>query len=167
MSKATTSEIEQRLDEQANPKRPIYQKILVILTMMSVIGGSLTGLMTFVNNGFTEFYFSQWGTSFLMALVVMMPSALLMMTLLTKLVHRFFPNLSKFKENMLIGLIMAMFMESIMAGVSSFNSVGVSDLTVFFATWLQGFIYSLPLGVVIAVVMTITIKPKLQKFMAS
>jgi len=98
MSKATTSEIEQRLDEQANPKRPIYQKILVILTMMSVIGGSLTGLMTFVNNGFTEFYFNQWGTSFLMALVVMMPSALLMMTLLTKLVHRFFPNLSKFKE---------------------------------------------------------------------
>ena len=68
---------------------------------------------------------------------------------------------------MLIGLIMAMFMESIMAGISSFNSVGVSDFSVFFATWLQGFIYSLPLGIAIAVVMTITIKPKLQKFMAS
>ena len=157
----------QATTQNETAKRPLYQKILVIASMMSVIGGSLTGIMTLANNGYSDVFFTQWFSSFILAVLVMMPSGFILMTLITKIVNALFSNLSEIKENMVVGLIMALCMESIMAATTAVNNVGVADSSLLFEAWFKGVTYALPFGIVLAVVMTLTIKPRLQRFMAS
>jgi hypothetical protein len=148
-------------------KRPLYQKLMVIITMMLIVGGSLTGIMTFVNVGYSETFLSDWGSSFAIATAVMMPSGFLLMIVMNKSVDFLFPNLGKHTRNMTVGVFMAFFMESIMAASTTANTIGFADIHVYASAWSQAFLTALPIGLFMAVAMSIFIKPKLEKFMAS
>ena len=69
-------------------KTPLIYKILVIMSVITLIGGTLTGIMTYVNVGVTEHFYADWFTSFISAVLVMAPIGFVMMTLMHKLVAK-------------------------------------------------------------------------------
>ncbi|MCQ1058970.1 DUF2798 domain-containing protein [Photobacterium sp. DNB23_23_1] len=148
-------------------KTPLIYKILVVLGMMTLMGGTLTGVMTYMNVGFTDTFLIDWLTSFLKTVLVMMPVGMVMMTLVTKLVTKLMPNASEHKRNLVVGLNMAVIMESIMAFTTTANNIGFSDLNQFTHSWLQGFFAALPIGLTLITLISLTIKPKIERFLKS
>lgn len=146
---------------------PVLYKILVMMSLMLTIGGSLTAVMTYMNVGFGEAFIGNWFSSLALAVVIMMPIGMVMMTLVTKLVDKVLPNYGEKARNLIVGLIMAFIMESIMAFVTAANNIGFSDTSAFTSGWFNGFIAALPIGLTIMVVMSMTVKPKLERFMKS
>lgn len=134
---------------------------------MLTIGGSLTAVMTYMNVGFGEAFIGNWLSSLALVVVIMMPIGMVMMTLVTKLVAKVLPNYGEKARNLIVGLIMAFIMESIMAFVTAANNIGFSDTSAFTSGWFNGFIAALPIGPAIMVVMSMTVKPKLERFMKS
>lgn len=62
---------------------------------------------------------------------------------------------------------MALVMEAIMSAVTTANNVGIRNISTFIDKWLSGYVMALPLGLTMAVVMALILKPKLEQFMAS
>lgn len=56
---------------------------------------------------------------------------------------------------------MAILMQLVIAIVTTINTVGYSDISIFYTSWLNAFITSFPLGLCIALLMTTFIKPRL------
>lgn len=148
-------------------KRPLYQKILVIVGIVSLVGGALTGIMTYVSVGFTESFRSDWISSFVIAALVMAPVGLLFMTLTSKLLKRVMPNGNKTLHQLITGFFMAFFMESVLAASTTANILGFADTSTFVTVWKQAFIAALPFGLFMALMMSLVLKPRLEKFMAS
>ncbi|MCC4783645.1 hypothetical protein CSB62_15850 [Vibrio splendidus] len=146
---------------------PVLYKVLVMMSLMLTVGGSLTAVMTYMNVGFGEAFIGNWFSSLALAVVIMMPIGAVMMTLVTKLVAKVFPNYGEKARNLIVGLIMAFIMESIMALVTAANNIGFSGTSAFTSGWFNGFIAALPIGLTIMVVMSMTVKPKLERFMKS
>ncbi|MCC4790411.1 DUF2798 domain-containing protein [Vibrio splendidus] len=146
---------------------PVLYKVLVMMSLMLTVGGSLTAVMTYMNVGFGEAFIGNWFSSLALAVVIMMPIGAVMMTLVTKLVAKVLPNYGEKSRNLVVGLIMAFMMESIMAFVTAANNIGFSDTSALTSGWFNGLIAALPIGLTIMVVMSMTVKPKLERFMKS
>ncbi|WP_028022392.1 DUF2798 domain-containing protein [Enterovibrio calviensis] len=157
----------QQAMEHQQTKTPLYQKVLVVLCMMTVMGGSLTSVMTYINLGFTETFFTDWGSSFLLAAITVMPVGFLLMVLLTKLSHALLPNTRELKRNLLVGVSMALIMESGMAFTTAMNNVGFEGKGVFFDAWLDGVLAALPVALTLMLIISTTVKPKIERFMKS
>ncbi len=142
-------------------------KVLAVMGMMTLMGGSITGLMTYLNQGYSELFFEQWIRAFLTAAVTVMPLGFAFMALLTKLAERFLPNTSEKKRNVLIGMTMAMVMESGMALSTAVNSVGFADTSKLVNTWLDTLISALPLALLLMAVVSATLKPRVERFLKS
>lgn len=151
---------------KGHKKTPLVYKVLIVLSMMSIIGGSLTGVMTYMNVGDADSFFMDWLNSFLSAFILM-PIGLLLMGLITKLVEQQMPNANKFKRNFVAGAIMACIMESMLALSTTSHNIGFSNSSEFLAAWLNSFLAALPLGLALMTIMSITIKPKLELFLKS
>jgi len=144
---------------------PFIYKVLVVLTMMSLIGGALSGVMTYMNVGYSDTFFNDWLSSFLAAATVM-PIGFFLMGVMTKLVEKWLPNTAAKKRNILLGVMMACIMESIISFATALNNIGfASDL--FFTGWLDGFLAALPLGLIIVTTISMTVKPKIEAFLKS
>lgn len=150
-----------------SPKRPLYQKILVIAGMMSLVGGTLTGIMTYVNVGVRESFWNDWLSSFAIAVPIMAPAGFLFMTLTGKFLQHVMPNGHKTLHQIITGFLMAFFMESILAVSTTASLLGFSDIAAFIDSWQQAFSAGLPFGLFIALLMSLALKPKLDRFMAS
>ncbi|WOD07657.1 DUF2798 domain-containing protein [Marinomonas sp. GJ51-6] len=148
-------------------KRPLYQKILVIACLVSFVGGSLTGIMTYMNVGFRESFFIDWLSSFAIAVLVMAPAGLLFMTIISKLLQMLFPNARKIFHQIMTGVFMAFVMESILAVSTTANLTGFTNAAAFLSAWQQAFLAALPFGLCIGLMMSLVLKPRLEKFMAS
>ncbi|GEA50006.1 hypothetical protein VIN01S_08100 [Vibrio inusitatus NBRC 102082] len=144
---------------------PLFLKVLAVIGIMILMGGSITGLMTYLNQGYSELFFAQWIRAFLTAAVTVMPLGFALMALLTKLAERYLPNSSEKVRNVLIGVIMAMVMESGMAFSTAINSVGVIDTSRLVNIWLETLISALPLALLLMAVVSITLKPKVERFL--
>lgn len=153
---------QQKINKQ---KTPFIYKVLVVLTMMCLIGGSLTAVMTYMNVGYSDTFIKDWLSSFLAACTVM-PVGFIMMGLMTKLIEKLLPNTAESKRNMLIGVVMAIIMESIMSFATAVNNIGLNH-TEFFTGWLNGFLAALPLGLTLITVISLTVKPKIERFLKS
>ncbi|WP_370980268.1 DUF2798 domain-containing protein [Agaribacterium sp. ZY112] len=152
---------------EANKKRPLAQKILVVMGMMSLIGGTLTAIMTAVNVGLSQNFLQHWLPSFTFAVLVMMPAGFILMTLMSKLADLLLSNANKTQRNIAVGIGMAFFMESVLAAVTTANNIGLTSSSAFLEAWSKAFIVALPFGLGMAVIMSLTLKPKLEAFMAS
>ncbi|GAL33376.1 hypothetical protein JCM19240_2072 [Vibrio maritimus] len=164
---ATLSPLESNASLETNKKTPFLLKVLVMVSMMSLIGGSLTAVMTYMTVGFGGSFVQQWLSSFALAALVMMPVGMGMMTLMTKLIGTLMPEKSDHTRNLVVGVIMAVVMESIMAFVTAANTIGFSTTSEFASGWFNGFIAALPVGLTIMTVMSLTVKPKIEKFLKS
>lgn len=164
----STTTADNTLQLATDDKRtPLYQKILVVIGMMTLMAGTLTGVMTYMNTGFNESFYLQWLQAFLTAAFVMAPVGFTTMSLLTIGIKRLLPNASETKRNLVIGLLMAVIMESLMAFTTTATTLGFADSALFFTGWLSGFLAALPVGLVLMVVVSATIKPKVERFLKS
>ncbi|MFI8620638.1 DUF2798 domain-containing protein [Marinomonas sp. NPDC078689] len=148
-------------------KTPLLHKIALVLGVMTLIGGSLTGIMTYRNIGFTDTFFLSWLTSFITALFTVMPAGFILMALVTKLVEKLTPKMRENKRNLIVGVGMACVMESFMAFSTAANNIGFHDLSAFYHGWLNGLLAALPVALTLSTVITMTIKPKIERFLRS
>ncbi|WP_191600873.1 DUF2798 domain-containing protein [Marinomonas algicola] len=149
------------------PKHPLYQKILILVCLISFVVGSLTGIMTYMNVGYRESFWLDWLSSFAIAVLLIAPIGLLFMTLMTKLLKRVLPNGHKILHQIITGVCMAFFMESILAASTTVNLIGFTSSAAFVSAWLPAFMAALPFGLFMALMMSLVLKPKLEKFMVS
>lgn len=146
-------------------KTPIIHKIFVILGMVTFMGGTLTGVMTYLNIGYNDTFFTQWVTSFFTAATTVIPLGLITMALLTKEAEKRLPKLSTKARDVLIGISMACIMESGMAFTTALNNIGLENRVAFFSAWLDGLLGALPIALVLMTITSMTIKPKVEKFL--
>jgi hypothetical protein len=153
------------MDSTTAKKTPVWKKAAIIATMMTFIGGPLTGLMTYINLGLIDGFALAWLRSFAMSVLVMAPVGITMMALFDKLVTSLWPNLSQLKTNLIIGFMMAFVMESVMATMTTLSNIGTADMTMYISSWVSAFTTAIPLGLTVGLIMAITIKPRVQKIM--
>ncbi|MBY5991397.1 DUF2798 domain-containing protein [Ferrimonas balearica] len=146
---------------------PLRHKVLVVAGMMTAIGGTLTGVMTYMNLGIAEGFLTAWGQAFLLASAVMMPIGALMMALLTRLAAVLLPSASEGQRNLAVGLVMAVVMESLMAFTTTAQQLGIADLAAFQSAWLSAFAAALPVGLTLMVTFSLTVKPRIERFLKS
>nr|WP_321265897.1 DUF2798 domain-containing protein [uncultured Sulfurimonas sp.] len=142
------------------------KKIFVMIGMMSTIGGVFTAIMTYVNIGFSDDFFTMWSKSLFFAVVFMMPLGGIIMFLSGKFIKSIFPNLKEIVQNILVGICIALVMEAIMAISTTINIIGYPSLDMFLSFWLKSYLAALPFALVFSPIMTILIKPKLDAFLA-
>lgn len=145
----------------------LFKKIVIVASIVLTLVGSLTFVMTYRNIGFDDDFISQWLSSLALAAVVMAPIGFMMMSLISKLIKKILPNTADTKRNFIVGFSMAIIMESVMSLVTTFNNLGMTTHLEFAQNWWGAFILALPLGIFIALMMTLFIKPRLETYMAS
>lgn len=148
-------------------KTPVIYKIMVMVSIIVFVGGSLTSIMTYTNVGITEHLYMDWFTSFLSAVLLMAPVGLAMTALMNTLVAKLLPKASELKRNLVISVFMALTMESLMAFVTATNNIGFANMRLFYTAWVEGLLATLPIGLTLMLVMSVTVKPKLERFLKS
>ncbi|PMG78462.1 hypothetical protein BCU84_07600 [Shewanella sp. 10N.286.51.B7] len=151
----------------AETKTPVSVKVLTVLGMMTLMGGTITGVMTYINLGYSSSFFNQWLSAFLLATVTVMPAGFILMTALTKFAEKFLPKLDKKFQNILIGIAMALIMESGLALSTTINNIGMTDLNQLFSTWFNTVTAALPFAVAMMLLVSLTIKPKVEALLKS
>ena len=147
------------------PKTPMAYKVLVVMGMMTLMGGTLTGVMTYLNLGYGDTFFTDWLRSFLTAAVTVMPIGFMMIALITQVVGKLLPNASENRRNLVIGVAVACIMESGMAFATTLNNLGFANKTEFFAGWLEGVLGALPVALALMIITSMTIKPKVEQIL--
>jgi len=134
--------------------------------MITLISGFFIAIMTYINIGFNEAFFSTWAKSLFYAVIVMALFGGGIMFLWDKTAKMLLPNLKTIMQNVLIGILMALSMEAIMAVSTALNIEAFHNLEQFTALWLKSYIAALPFALVFAPVMAVFIKPKLEAYLA-
>ena len=142
-------------------KRSTPTKIAIALSVMAPVAAILTGVMTWANTGFGNAFLADWSVSFLKALFVLMPFALIVMGLLARVIEAALPKLSPLGQNIVLGVIMAFVMQSLMAVITAGTTAGFGDTQIFAGLWWNALVTSFPVGLVMALVMTTLIRPRL------
>ena len=146
--------------------KQVLKKIFVLMTMMSIIGGTFIAIMTYVNIGFSDDFFTKWSNSLFFAILVMMPLGGVFMFLSSKFIKSIFPNLKEILQNILVGICIALCMESIMAISTTVNIIGYPSFDMFLSFWLKSYLAALPFALLFSPIMTVFIKPKIEKFLS-
>ncbi len=144
----------------------MLQKIAIIACLVMVMGGTLTFVMTWRNLGFGEGFMMAWLSSFALCVLCIAPIGGVISYLVHHLVDGALPNISKLKQDLVFGLIMALIMESIMAIVTTLNVHGLLALEAFIKQWSTTLLTALPMGIVFSIVMSLVIKRRLAAFWA-
>jgi len=124
-------------------------------------------MMTYSNSGFSKNFLSDWLSSFLLCVVVMAPLGGGISYLLHKLISNVFGQFSELKRNIIFALMMAIFMEAIMAIVTVSNNIGFIDIDHFASAWMNAFLLALPIGICFSTLISTTIKPRLEQYFKS
>jgi len=143
------------------------KKILVMSLLVISLISILTFAMTYQNIGFNELFFEQWLASTFWSATTMAPLGFVMIAIISKVVSIALPRAAESKQNFIIGILMAVVMESFMALVTTINNVGILTITELAGYWWHAFLIALPLGLVISLLMTLFVKPRLERYMAS
>ncbi|WP_338624670.1 DUF2798 domain-containing protein [Agarivorans sp. OAG1] len=156
------------LTAELQPKSPpLFQKVLLVMAMMTAIGGSLTGVMTYLNLGYSPLFFSQWLSAFLLAASTIMPIGFLLMAAISKAAEKWLPKMQVQQRNIVVGVVMAVIMESGLAFSTTLNNLGLSNGADFLASWLQTLLTALPFALVLIITVSLTIKPRVERFLKS
>lgn len=142
------------------------KKICVISSIVIIIGGILTFIMTWNSIGFHESFLTSWISSFALCVAFIAPIGGIIAMLIHKVLAAILPNISKVKMNVVFGLCMAVTMESIMAVITTINTNSFSDWNHLTSVWASTLLAALPIGIVFSVIMSLIIKPKLEVILA-
>lgn len=140
------------------------QKICIIAGLVIIIGGTITFFITWRNIGFSEDFITSWLSSFALCVAFIAPIGGLVALLLNRVISILLPLASDVKINLIFGLSIAVVMESIMSAITTLNIHGLVDADDFFNFWFSGLIAALPAGIIFSVILSLFIKPRLEKF---
>ena len=143
-----------------------FKKILVIFSIVAVIGGTLTFVMTWNNFGFGDGFLRAWLSSFALCVICIAPIGGVIALLINKILRALLPDISTVQMNVIFGLCMAVIMESIMAVVTTINLSDFSDWHHFVYMWIASLLTALPIGIFFSIILSLIIKPKLELFWA-
>ncbi|WP_334313342.1 DUF2798 domain-containing protein [Psychrosphaera algicola] len=138
-----------------------------MLSVMSILVGTITAIMTLANLQPSQPFLSTWVSSFIFALLVMLPIGATIFTVLSKLINLYLPTWSVVQKNLLQGAFMALIMESIMAVVTIISGHNYASLTQFVGMFFNSLVYALPVGLTFSCLMTLVIKPRIEKMLAN
>lgn len=144
----------------------LAQKILIIASIITTLGGTLTFLMTWRSIGFSETFVTSWLSSFALSVLCIAPLGGIISYALNRTINAVLPNFSSLQKNITFGFGMAFIMEAIMGFVTTMNLHGYES-SVFASQWSAAFLAALPVGIVFSIVMSLVIKPRLETFLAS
>lgn len=142
------------------------KKIGIIFSIVAVIGGTLTFVMTWNNLGFGDGFLRAWLSSFALCVVCIAPIGGVIAMLINKILRTLLPTISTVQMNVIFGLCMAVIMESIMAVVTTMNINDFSDWRHFVYMWMASLLTALPIGIFFSIILSLVIKPKLEIFWA-
>ncbi|WP_146591444.1 DUF2798 domain-containing protein [Puniceibacterium confluentis] len=142
-------------------KRSVSAKIAIALSVMAPVVAILTGVMTWANTGFGNAFLADWSVSFLKAVFVLMPFALIVMGLLARVIESALPRVSHLGQNLVLAIFMAFVMQSLMAGITAGTTAGFGDAQYFASLWWNALVTSFPVGLAMPLVMTTLIRPRL------
>lgn len=153
-------ETEIRLPAPAAPPR--WRRLLPLFTVMPVIALLLSGAITWINLGWVDGFVGRWLKAFATALP-MLPLGLIALMTLERLLGPRLRSLPRVAAGVVLALSTAFVMETLMAGVVTLSNQGVQPD--FLAQWAAAFLKSLPLGVLVGLLMTFVIKPRMARWM--
>lgn len=140
---------------------PRWRRLLPLFTVMPFIALILSGVITWITLGLVEGFVTRWRLAFLTALPVL-PLGLITLITLERVLR---PRL-RFLPNVMAGLVLALctatIMETLMASAVTLSNHGLGPD--FAAQWATAFWRSLPVGLVIGLLMTFVIKPRLARW---
>lgn len=144
----------------------ILKKILVIFSIVAVVGGTLTFVITWNSVGFSDDFLAAWLSYFALCIVCIAPIGGVIAMLINKILRVLLPTISTVKMNIIFGLCMAVIMESIMAIVTKINLNDFADWNHFIYMWIVSLLTALPIGIIFSIILSLIIKPKLEVFWA-
>lgn len=143
------------------------KNLFVMLSVMFVLVGTITAIMTWANLLPSQSFFNTWVSSFLFTFIILLPIGGIIFVTLNKLINLYFSAWADVQKNLLQGVLMAIIMESIMAIILTINNGGYESLTQFSQLFFNSLFYALPVGLTFALTMTLVIKPRIQAYLAN
>lgn len=140
---------------------PGWRRLLPLFTVMPVIAFILSGVITWINLGWVDGFFSRWLLAFLSALPVL-PLGLITLMTLERVLRPRLLSLPNVLAGVVLALCTATFMEALMASAVTLSNHGLGPD--FASQWTAAFWRSLPVGLGIGLLMTFVIKPRLARW---
>ncbi|TEW56831.1 DUF2798 domain-containing protein [Psychromonas sp. RZ22] len=139
------------------------KKIAIMLSIMFILIASITAIMTFANLSASQHFIGAWIHSFIFAFLILLPLGAGIFITLNKLINRALPSWSTLHKNLLQGALMALIMESFMAVITVLSGHSYESINQFSTLFFNSLLYALPVGLSLSLLMTLLIKPKLEK----
>lgn len=139
-----------------------WRRLVPLITVLPAVGLLLSGLITWVNLGWTDDFVARWLHSFAMALPVMPLGLLLMVALDRALSPRQLERLSPLAAKLLLALLTTVVMELLMSTVVTLANRGAGDGLG--GAWTAAFVKSLPFGLLVGLAMAFLVKPRLDRW---
>ena len=139
-----------------------WRRLVPLFTLMPVIGLILSGLITWLNIGWTDDFAARWMRAFVTALPVI-PLGMLTMLALDRAIKPHLAAWPRVGVKVVLALCTAVVMELLMVSAVTFSNNGLG--AGFAAQWAMAFVKSLPVGLLIGLSMAFLIKPRLDRWM--
>lgn len=143
------------------------KKIVILLPVAMLMVGLFTGIMTSVSILPEQAFIPTWLKAFSFAFLIMLPMGGVLFYFANKVVQRVFASLSDVQRNLIHGLSMAFIMETILALVTTVNNRGFMAFDLFLKEVSLSLLAALPIGIAMACLMSLVIKPKLEAHLSS
>jgi hypothetical protein len=140
---------------------PRWRRLLPLFTVMPAIALVLSGVITWINLGWVDGFVGRWLKAFATALPVL-PLGLITLMALERVLGPRLQSLPRVVAGVVLALCTASVMETLMAGVVTLSNQGVQPD--FLAQWAAAFWRSLPVGVLVGLLMTFVIKPRMARW---
>lgn len=143
----------------------ILKKIGVMVAFILVMTGLITSVMSYFARNESQGFFEVWLPTWAMVGLLIAPIGFTLFWASGRLIDRVLPNASYAVRTVLQGVIMALIMESLMAGVTTYQVQGFD--AEFAAVWLRALLAGLPVAAVMSVLGTLVIKPRMEALMTA
>lgn len=142
------------------------KKFIVLLPVAILAIGLFTAVMTSVTILPDQAFMPMWLRALTFAILLMLPLGVIFY-LVNKVVQRLFGSFSVIQRNLIHGLCMAFIMETILALVTTFNNLGWPSFDVFVKEASLSLVTALPIGIAMACLMSLVVKPRLEAHFSS
>lgn len=143
----------------------LLRKTAVMAPIMLTITGVLTSVMTLWNLPDGKSFLEAWVPTWLFTALVMAPIGFTMFWLVGRAYDRLLPQLSYNARAIMQGATMAAVMESFMAASATYQLNGFE--AGFASIWFSNVMVSLPVALVLSAIMSVALKPRLDRLMAA
>lgn len=139
-----------------------WRRLVPLFTLVPVIGLILSGVITWLNIGWTDDFATRWMRAFFTALPVM-PLGMATMLALDRVLKPRLAAWPRVGVKVVLALCTAVVMELLITSAVNFSNHGLG--AGFAAQWAMAFVKSLPVGLLISLGMAFLIKPRLDLWM--